>query len=92
MVINIKNPDIPATKKQLWLLHLLTGTDTRNSNLTTQQASDKISELKGNKSTNIKHKPINEKLAINPLDKTEYICKKCGLWFNKIPERKGDDR
>lgn len=44
MVIN--TPEAPASKKQLWLLHLLTKKDTREWNLTMQQANDKISELK----------------------------------------------
>lgn len=46
--MNLNNPDAPANKKQLWLLHILTKEDTRAWNLTMQQASDKIQELKGN--------------------------------------------
>jgi len=46
--MTLRNPETPATSKQLWLLHILTKTDTRNLNLTMQQASDRINELKGN--------------------------------------------
>jgi len=46
--MTLRNPEAPATSKQLWLLHILTKTDTRNLNLTMQQASDRINELKGN--------------------------------------------
>ena len=45
-MITINNPDLPATKKQLWLLHILTKQDTRNLKLTMQQASDRINDLK----------------------------------------------
>ena len=48
MVIQLHNPDAPATKKQLWLLHILTKTDTRNLNITMKAASDRINELKSN--------------------------------------------
>lgn len=48
MAIMINNPDMPATKKQLWLLHILTKEDTRDWRFTMQQASDKIQELKQN--------------------------------------------
>lgn len=41
----IKSPDAPATDKQLWYLHKLTGEDTRDWQLTKQQASNKIAEL-----------------------------------------------
>ncbi len=50
-MVMLRNPESPATDKQLWLLHILTKTDTRNLNLTMQQASDKISELKSNNGT-----------------------------------------
>lgn len=43
----IHNPEAPATRKQLWLLHILTKEDTRAWQLTMQEASDKIGELKG---------------------------------------------
>ena len=49
-MVTLKNPDMPATKSQLWLLHILTKTDTRNLTLTMKQASDKINELKSGKS------------------------------------------
>jgi hypothetical protein len=45
MVMTIKTPDAPATSKQLWLLHTLTKTDTRNLNITMLEASNRISEL-----------------------------------------------
>lgn len=46
MTMTIREPAAPATSRQLWLLHILTKTDTRELKLTKQQASDKISELK----------------------------------------------
>jgi len=46
-MVTLRTPEAPATSKQLWLLHILTKTDTRALQLTMQQASDKISELKG---------------------------------------------
>ena len=48
-MIQIKTPDAPATNRQMWLLHLLTGEDTRNLDLTMKQASDRIAELKNTK-------------------------------------------
>ena len=54
MVMTLSNPQAPATNKQLWLLHLLTKTDTRNLNLTMQQASDQIAGLKNG----VKSKPV----------------------------------
>lgn len=47
-MVTLRNPEAPASSKQLWLLHILTKQDTRNWQLTMQQASDKIEELKGN--------------------------------------------
>ncbi len=44
-MIELKTPNAPATDKQLWRLHELTGEDTREWKLTMQQASDKIAEL-----------------------------------------------
>ncbi|MFA5300563.1 MAG: hypothetical protein WC389_20440 [Lutibacter sp.] len=44
----LKNPDEPATKKQLWLLHILTKTDTRNLNITMLEASQRIEAAKKN--------------------------------------------
>lgn len=46
--IKLNKPNEPATRKQLYMLHILTGEDTRNWKLTKQEASNKISELKGN--------------------------------------------
>jgi len=43
----INSPDASASRKQLWLLHMLTKEDTRDWELTMQEASDKISEIKG---------------------------------------------
>ena len=48
--IQLKNPEASATSKQLWLLHILTKQDTRGLTLTIKQASEKITELKGNAS------------------------------------------
>ena len=46
--MKLSNPNAPATSKQLYYLHLLTKQDTRDWKLTMEEASDKISELKGN--------------------------------------------
>lgn len=43
----LRNPEAPATPRQLWRLHKLTGEDTRELKLTMQEASDKIAELEG---------------------------------------------
>jgi len=45
--IVIKNPDEPATIKQLYRLHQLTGEDTRNWAITMGEASDRIAQLEG---------------------------------------------
>ena len=47
-MVTLKTPEAPATKKQLWLLHILTKTDTRNLDITMQEASNRIEALKGN--------------------------------------------
>ncbi len=47
-MVTLSNPESPATKKQLWLLHILTKTDTRNLNITVQDASNQIASLKAN--------------------------------------------
>lgn len=47
-MVTLRTPNAPATKRQLWLLHLLTKTDTRGMKLTMQEASDRINALKGN--------------------------------------------
>ncbi len=52
-MVTLKTPEAPATSKQLWLLHLLTKTDTRNLNITMQEASNRIEQLKANGN----HKP-----------------------------------
>ena len=44
-MVVIRNPDAPATAKQLWALHELTGEDTRNWQLSKQEASDRIEAL-----------------------------------------------
>jgi hypothetical protein len=41
----LKTPNALATSRQLWRLHQLTGEDTRDLQLTMQEASDRISEL-----------------------------------------------
>lgn len=43
--IVLKNPKAPATSKQLYKLHKLTGQDTQSLNITMQQASDMIAEF-----------------------------------------------
>jgi hypothetical protein len=45
MTIAIRTPEAPATSKQLWLLHTLTKTDTRNLNITMLEASNRIQAL-----------------------------------------------
>lgn len=54
----IRTPDAPATQKQLWYLHTLTGEDTTDWNITMQQASDKIDELTTKK--NVVAQPVIE--------------------------------
>jgi len=46
MVTAIRKPEHPATRKQLWYLHVLTGQDTRDWNMTVQQAHEIIQSLK----------------------------------------------
>ncbi len=48
MTMTLRNPEAPATSKQLWLLHILTKTDTRNLNITMLEASNRIEALKSN--------------------------------------------
>ncbi len=43
--IAIKNPNAPATERQLWKLHTLTNKDTRALDITMQQASDLIDKF-----------------------------------------------
>lgn len=44
-MVEIKTPDAKATSRQLWRLHQLTKEDTRNLDITMQEASDRISKL-----------------------------------------------
>jgi len=46
----LKNPNAPATGKQLYALHKLTGQDTNGLNITMQQASDMIGEYEAKSS------------------------------------------
>jgi len=48
-MVTLRTPEAPATSKQLWLLHILTKTDTRNLNITMAEASKRIEELKSGK-------------------------------------------
>ena len=58
-MVTLRNPEAPATKAQLWLLHVLTKEDTRNLNITMSEASKQIAELKA--------KPVNSKRPlVNP--------------------------
>jgi len=50
-MVTLSNPESPATKKQLWLLHILTKTDTRKLDITMLEASKRIGELKHNNGT-----------------------------------------
>lgn len=54
MTIELKNPEAPATSKQLWLLHVLTKTDTRNLNITMAEACKRIEVLKSGNPTDSK--------------------------------------
>jgi len=57
---------IPATKKQLWYLHLLTGQDTRDmGNLTMAQVSMLIDIAKGEKAKQ-RLSTITDRIALNP--------------------------
>ena len=62
-MVQITNPDAPATKRQLWTIHELTGEDTRGWQLTKQQASNKIEELE--------LKKIEHDLPAIPLDDSQ---------------------
>jgi hypothetical protein len=42
----IANPDAPATPRQLWALHLYTGTDTRGMTMTRAECSAAIAQAK----------------------------------------------
>jgi len=44
-MVTLKTPEAPATSRQLWRLHQLTGEDTRPLNISMQEASDRISRL-----------------------------------------------
>src|SRR3990172_12598190 len=44
-MVTLRNPEAPATSKQLWRLHQLTKDDTRDLDLTMREASDRISKL-----------------------------------------------
>ena len=44
-MVSLKNPEAPASKRQLYRLHELTDKDTREWKLTMQEASDKIDAL-----------------------------------------------
>ncbi len=48
-MVELKTPDAPATDKQLWKIHELTGEDTRSLKLTMKQASDTIELLSNEK-------------------------------------------
>ncbi len=45
-MVTLRTPEAPATSKQLWLLHILTKTDTRQLNITMAEASKRIEDLK----------------------------------------------
>lgn len=61
-MVMLKNPELPATSKQLWLLHILTKSDTRNLKLTMLEASQQIESLKSGKSVkSVNSKPIENK-------------------------------
>ena len=47
-IYKLNNPKAPASKGQLYYLHLLTGKDTRKSKLTMKQAQEQITKFKAN--------------------------------------------
>jgi hypothetical protein len=51
-MVMLKNPDLPATSKQLWLLHILTKSDTRELNITMAEASKRIEDIKSKSANN----------------------------------------
>lgn len=44
-MVTLRKPDAPATSRQLWRLHQLTKEDTRDLDITMQEASDRINRL-----------------------------------------------
>lgn len=83
-MVTLSNPEAPATHKQLWLLHILTKTDTRELNLTMQQASDKINELKNG--DNGKRPLVNPHASTIKQDK-QLRAQQAHDKVNPIPER-----
>ncbi len=72
-MVMLKNPELPATSKQLWLLHILTKTDTRNLNITMAECSKRIEAAK-NKPINKTVKPTeNKPIEHKPLIEREVI-------------------
>ena len=67
--MNLSNPNASATSKQLYYLHLLTKQDTRAWKLTMKEASDKISELKGNGGNG--DNKVNPKSKVKPIKQQE---------------------
>jgi hypothetical protein len=94
MTIELRNPEAPATNKQLWLLHVLTKTDTRNLNITMLEASKRIEALKtGKVKTEIKteSKPINQPeitiiQGIIPQGQTDMDKVKADFMLNAYPK------
>ena len=85
-MVTLRTPEAPATSKQLWLLHILTKTDTRNLDITMQEASNRINELKN-------HKPSRLTTTSKPQGDTARAnyrvsgTSKAIVKLNPIPER-----
>jgi len=60
MPVLLRNPEAPATARQLFRLHKLTGEDMRDADSTMQQASDKIEEYESGK---VEEEPIFDSKA-----------------------------
>lgn len=69
MTIELRNPEAPATSKQLWLLHILTKSDTRGLNITMSEASKRIEELKNKKPDTDKRPLVNPHASYIQQDK-----------------------
>lgn len=89
-MIAIKNPDEPATSKQLWLLHKLTNTDTRSLNITMLEAHKRIVAAKKAKELkpSIEQNTIKVKVK-KPAAKTT-VTNEIEVVQGKQPENKTD--
>ena len=71
MVISIRNPEAPATKRQLWYLHVLTKTDTRNLNVTMAEVDKRIKTAQISYDLlQSKSRPVDKAISTKPLENT----------------------